>query len=844
MKNKLLLTAVLLVSVSFVFAQGQGNFWFFGNNAALDFNSGSPVALTTGALYTQEGCASISTSAGALLFYTDGITVYNRLNIAMPNGFGLMGDPSASQSAIIVPKPGSSSIYYIFTVAAVGGSNGLRYSEVDMTLAGGLGDVTSLKNVPIHTPVSEKVTAVKQANNQDYWVISHQWGGNVYLVYSVTSAGVNLTASTYATGTSDGASDGVGYMKINSQSNKMVNVWDYINTVDVLSFNTTTGALTNDFTFTPSFTLPYGAEFSPDGRRLYLASESSLDILQFNMTLPTSAAIIASSTVIGSAASGFGYGALQLAVDGKIYGTKWSQGDLSCIANPNGLGTSCNYTDVAVPLAGFNGQGGLPNIIQSFFNAPGITFINTCVTDSTYFSLTDTTGVDSVFWNFDNPATGLADTSTLFHPFHIFTGPGTYTVNAITYGATLIPPVDTVTVVVNIVAPPTIALGNDTALCSGVSLVLTPTGGSGSYLWSTTSTNPSITVNSPGTYFVTVTAQCGTDSDTILVGALATPTVLVTDDTVCLGGLATFTASGASSYTWSSGVTVTGTNTATASPNTTTSYTVTGSTSGCTDTDIATVVIAPTPTPQISANITSGCAPLCIQFNELAGTNCDSVTYFFGDGAAGDDSDPLHCYANPGNYNVQISCKSFGCWGTTYYNGLIHVDTTPVAHFTISPSSIVSPNTAVTFVNSTYGGSFYSWNFDDPSSGLSNTSLLNSPGHTYATEGNYCVKLIVVNTGGCSDSISECLDVVNDIVVPNVFTPNGDGRNDLFEIKDLQLGIASLKIYDRWGIKIYESSAYNNDWSGGSATDGVYYYIMDYPPLSKNYTGFIELLKN
>ena len=100
---------------SFVYSKGEANIWYFGQNAGLDFNSGVPVALTNGQLVTDEGCATISNSSGQLLFYTDGVTVYNKNHTVMVNGTGLLGHSSSMQSATIVPKPGSSNLFYIFT---------------------------------------------------------------------------------------------------------------------------------------------------------------------------------------------------------------------------------------------------------------------------------------------------------------------------------------------------------------------------------------------------------------------------------------------------------------------------------------------------------------------------------------------------------------------------------------------------------------------------------------------------------------------------------------------------------------------------------------------------------
>ena len=90
-----------------VLSQGEAANWYFGVNAGLNFSSGAPVLDLNGQLATNEGCGSISDANGDLLFYTDGITVWDKNHNQMPNGFGLLGDPSSTQSGIIIPLPGS-----------------------------------------------------------------------------------------------------------------------------------------------------------------------------------------------------------------------------------------------------------------------------------------------------------------------------------------------------------------------------------------------------------------------------------------------------------------------------------------------------------------------------------------------------------------------------------------------------------------------------------------------------------------------------------------------------------------------------------------------------------------
>ncbi|MBF4986184.1 hypothetical protein FNJ87_18310, partial [Nonlabens mediterrranea] len=150
MRLSYLYIALLLFSFNFLHGQGEASNWYFGENAGLTFNGGFPTALINGNLNTAEGCAAISDSQGNLRFYTDGRSVYNRDHLVMPNGSQLQGNSSSTQSGLIVPHPGNTNLYYIFTLQSLAAPGGLRYSVVDMSLDTGLGAVTTDKNILLH----------------------------------------------------------------------------------------------------------------------------------------------------------------------------------------------------------------------------------------------------------------------------------------------------------------------------------------------------------------------------------------------------------------------------------------------------------------------------------------------------------------------------------------------------------------------------------------------------------------------------------------------------------------------------------------------------------------------
>lgn len=422
MFKKLFFVIFLLVS-QWLLAQKEANIWYFGEHAGLDFNSGNPVALTNGQLATEEGCATISNKDGQLLFYTDGSTVWNRNHNIMLNGTGLKGHYSSTNSAIIVPKPDAPNIYYIFTIDAQAGDNGLQYSEVDMSLDGGMGGVTSSKNNFLFAPTTEQITAIKNPVKNAYWVVSHKWENNEFLAYEVTSSGVNTTPVISALG---GTVNGnfLGVMKISPNGRKLAMATKANTRLALCDFNPVTGQVSNYMNLQ---IIAYGLEFSPNSKLLYACDIYGARVLsQFNLESNNETDIYNSRVIISNGVTSHLFGAMQLASDGKIYVSRNGKEYMDVINNPNGVGLSCDYELEAVYLEGRLSKLGLPPFIQSFFKLESILVSNTCYGDHTTFELQDV--VDAVVWDFGDPASGVNNTSTDFEPTHIFSSSGTYEV--------------------------------------------------------------------------------------------------------------------------------------------------------------------------------------------------------------------------------------------------------------------------------------------------------------------------------------------------------------------------------------------------------------------------------
>lgn len=409
--------------LSFGYGQEIGPVWYFGNNAGLDFNSGIPVALTNGALVSDEGCATLTDANGHIMFYTNGNTVWNKDHVVMYNGTGLFGNVSSAQGVVIVQKPGSNTIFYIFTAHTQPidvNYKGFRYSEVDMTLDSGLGAVTSNKNIFIATAMGEMLTIVKHSNGTDRWVVAIGYPDNKINAVLITPSGVNTSLVVSEGGPVLADYGWMGTMKVSPDGTKLVHS-HLFSGVQLSDFDPATGISGDSETLTAESV--YGVEFSPSGKLLYTSSYAASGIKQYNLEADD---IFASAVSIPLGAPLQNMGALQLATDGKIYCSRSDfLGNLDVINNPDVLGVGCNYQSDAVYLEGKTINSGLPTATQARKMPTIIEAVKFCLGEATQFSLSSVVDANSITWDF-----GDGNFSNEVNPAHVYAATGTYTVSA------------------------------------------------------------------------------------------------------------------------------------------------------------------------------------------------------------------------------------------------------------------------------------------------------------------------------------------------------------------------------------------------------------------------------
>jgi len=453
----------------------NGSVWYFGGSdfagsptndaAGLDFSTNPPTPLPAGQgqLAAFEGCASLSDNTGQIVLYTDGITIFDSTHLSMPNGSGLFGSSSSTQSAILGPVPGVADQFYVFTNHSLNSApapfNGVAFSKVDLLLPGNgtigcpLGDVVSgEKNIHLADSTTEKITIVPHSNGVDYWVVCQSVLSADLYAFLVSVSGIDTIPIVSSSPFWNGI---FGQMKSNSDGTflalaQLMLVDPNIgypggvtikSELQILAFDPATGLIIPSQcekldSANSAGTGPYGIEFSPNGKLLYANNSINNELNQYDMM---AVSIPASKNIIGSCS---GTVSLQLGPDNKIYQANNGANAIDVVNFPNTLGVGCNFIALGQSIGSGVCKYGLPNspvgTIPLVINGNRPTIFTP---DSWYCmgdNITDLTSDNGSLWYSDAALTAQVTADSFYTPPPIL-GTTTYYVIDTTNGCPSLP---------------------------------------------------------------------------------------------------------------------------------------------------------------------------------------------------------------------------------------------------------------------------------------------------------------------------------------------------------------------------------------------------------------------
>ena len=462
--------AVVMIFTTALFSQAQEtNNWFFGSTTQhvgirINFNSGSPVVSTCIPMVTEEGSSSISDASGNALFYTDGTNIWDASTDTKFNSTALLGGSSSTQSAIVMPKPGATNQWLVFT-SGTNGSNGVNCYTVSGTSGAFTINSATPQNLTASGTTGEGLFVIGSTlTGTSFWVVSRAVGttGTVF-TWPVSSSGV---VGAKVTSTLSGPSftntnycGTIGTIKSNTCQTQLA--FTYLNSdVDLVNFDASSGmvvpntAVRINVASTNSATCPqgtnsgsYGLEFSPNDAYLYISNLDGGVVYKYDIA---GASVSTLATMTGSVGlNGWGAGQLQIGPDSVIYiarppqqgsSTPFTPSYLSTISNPSSA--TPTFTEQSLLLSGVqctsnnNYVGavyrGLPTFPKSLTSTyPVISPRDTamCTSATAKFKYKYFAGsVSSISWDFGDPTSGGANTSTSNTPSHTFNTVGTYKV--------------------------------------------------------------------------------------------------------------------------------------------------------------------------------------------------------------------------------------------------------------------------------------------------------------------------------------------------------------------------------------------------------------------------------
>lgn len=822
-----------------------GNLWYFGNKGGLDFSTSPPTVQGNGQSTSDANSATLCDAKGNLLLYTDGKQIFNRFHEPMPNGnflnFGQVKD------ALIIPHTGQPGQFYVIIID---GASNVYYSLVDITLEDGKGDVVTGQNNFLLASDVQGLAAIKSCAFNGYWFVTRKFDqqGN-FLAYRIDQNGINLTPVVSPTNQPVGM---VSQIKISPDGQRIACTY-YSNSifdssaVSIYRFDPASGGTVTNPQLLVKLKDPFktfGVEFSPNVGYLYVTGlfPGNFQLVQYNLNAGNIQAIINSRIGI-SKLPGQAIAFLQLAPDGKIYAPTYTVLQqtayyLDVINKPNNPGLTCQFEHNAIDLSVFFPNGtakdGTCNVIASILGQPSISLTpespdTVCAIGiSNIYELEPLgCGLDSITWQVAGLGAQIQSNFQSAIITYLNYGNAKVIVKAFSPCGNVSDTLD-----VFVVAPSNdiLNLGPDLEVCDNG--VFTFHAGSGfvRYLWSDGSTDSTTTTLFPGVYWVNVWDACNNmQTDTIVVSIKPGSILNVGPDIpqTCSGFTQTYALPSAfSSWNWSPGTFLNCTNCqqVSVSPEVSTAWVIVGITpEGCISVDTLWAEIRDTLLFTLDTFVCTG-QTLALFGSQLpadttaqfllpaSGLGCDTLwtVQVMGVEAASTNINVTICANATYPYNGQNLLP-----GTTTsfpYSTLHQCDSTVLVTVNSYPPLVVALPMDTTvriggsvLLESKVNGSApytYSWTPPDFLSCQNCPSPLANPLDSTA----YMV--VVTDANGCSaeESILILINQECRIRIPNAFTPNGDGANDVFQplMDPCIRKVLGWKLVNRWGETVFE----------------------------------------
>ena len=825
---------------------------------------------------------------------TNNIRIFDANNNPMPNGDNIRAGANTLESAICKISC-TSDQYYLFNHTSSTSGDSLFYSVIDMSLNGGLGDVT-LKNVFIASGFTEGMTLSHQKRNGCRWllipgIINDTLTINEIMIsyYGVSNP---VVIDRYPLSNAVNKKHEIEL----SPDNRKVCVSTYTSNpndsdIIVFDFDLESGNLTNRKLYSVSNDPVLGIEFSPDANKVYFQSHTTFTLSKLGrINLITDSIFVIDSMRDRNLTN------IELAANGKLYASgNLTNNYLSEIGDPNNpVDTNILYLKDAVLIDTLGCRPGLPNFIDgetpgTFVFPIGDDFMASYTTNCLAYYFVDSSCL-ATWWSWDF---GDGGTSSISSPVHQFNTPGTYNV---TMRVSVCADTFTVSKNVNIsLINIPIGIPANSYMCNGSPVSLTALGAT-TYNWSpaiglngTTGNSVIANPSSVTTYTVTGTVPYGcTGSSNVVVTPLqVNPTIVPSGPiNLCAGSSTTLTANGGTQYSWSNGAT-----TSSIIVNAAGNYTVTASTNGCQAVNSVSVSILPPMNPIITSypgfsfclgdsvqltlngngiasqhwqrnnyntgqtsnsiyvyssgsysvivNDVNGCVDtpsttLTLKLSPSPNFATDSIcsltksfqnfsnngvqySWYFGDGTVDNAYAPQHDFPYNGTFNVKLIAKSLqGCLDSIEKK-------VPVVIYSSSAFSNAydSCTGKIHFRPASTDAQTYTWEFGD-----NGTSTSAYPANNYSHAGSYQATLTTNKNFNCEEktiALVKAPEPLNDyLYIPNSFSPNGDGINDVFTIYGHSTcGNYELFIYNRWGEIVYSTNDITKFWDGKQHGQGV-----------------------